>query len=77
MFFQRHFVQSVDFTEIPSGTTLVKFECKDQFPNFRDGCTYSDELNTLTLHGFYDQNGKVYITNEVFEPYEEKDEKSQ
>lgn len=47
----------ISWESIPNGAKLTKFICTDK------GTEEGDR--TVTLHGFYDEQGKMYITNEI------------
>ena len=50
-----HMIPNVDWEEIPAGEKLTKLVAVDK------GSTDY----TVEIHGFYDDNGKLYITNEI------------
>ena len=50
-----HVIESTDLTQIPSGTSLVKFVAKDE--------SLGDF--TVELHGFVTESGDFYITDEI------------
>ena len=53
----KHTTKLLDFTEIPSGTKLIKFICIDEAAGEDFG---------VELHGFYDEDrDKFYITDEI------------
>jgi hypothetical protein len=51
----QHMVKPLDFTAIDAGEILTKFIAKDE----------SAEDYTVELHGFFDERGNFYITDEI------------
>jgi hypothetical protein len=66
---QSHWCRSgeIDWREFSSGEVLTKFVAIDtsQFEN--------DGGYTVEVHGFFDRQGRFYITNEIVNPREEKE----
>lgn len=58
----RHLSSDVDWTAISSGEVLRKFTAVDE----SNGKDY-----TVEIHGFFDEQGKLYILETVVKPSEE------
>jgi len=57
-------ITSIDFTEVDSGECLTKFTAIDAGKKEGD--------YTVVLHGFRDESGHIYITNEIIKKWEPK-----